>query len=433
MGIHMASSPASVAEALRAEPGGLAWALRDSSARSYRPSAPRWRFLAEFLASATQDVHDHEAVFLGVGPSSSALFGVVVHSTRRGQAQGGVRRWEYPTLEAFLRDGLRLARGMTRKNALAHLWWGGGKGLIARNTSPPAETAGDRRSVYREYGHFVSALRGCYVTAEDVGTGPDDMAEIATTTRFATCLPADRGGRGNPSTMTAAGVACAIDAALAFRGDASAAGLRFAVQGGGNVGSALVAELLARGAERIVVAERSRDRCETLRSAWEGRPVDVRYAAPSDTGIMAEPCDVLAPCALGGVLDAKTIPEIRARIVCGSANNPLADEVRDALLLADRGVTFVPDFVANRMGIVTVCDEQFGSLADDSEIVQHLDPDWEGGVFATTRRILEDARNRGITPQAAALERADILAQETHPLLGHRGWRIIASLCRERG
>jgi glutamate dehydrogenase/leucine dehydrogenase len=429
----MASPPGAVAEALRAEPGGLAWAVRNPLAGGYRASTPRFGFLAEFLAGDSQDVHGHEAIFLGVGQQSGALFGAVVHSTRRGQAQGGVRRWEYPSLETFVRDGLRLAQAMTRKNALAHLWWGGGKGLIACDAGAHVEDPSFRRALYREYGSFVSALRGCYVTAEDVGTRPDDMAEIATTTRFATCLPADRGGRGDPSTMTAAGVARAIDAALAFRGEQSVAGLRVAVQGGGNTGSALVAELLARDAGRIVVAERSSERCERLRAVWTGRPVAVRHATPGDATILAEACDVLAPCALGGVLDATTIPEIKARIVCGSANNPLADDDRDAARLAERNITFVPDVVANRMGIVYVCNEQYGSLDDDDELTRHLDGDWEGGIFATTLRVLEDARTRGITPQAAALERADALAEQEHPIFGHRGWRIVEGLCRGTG
>lgn len=428
MGLHLESAPAVVAEGLRRERGGFAWVVRDPETGAYAASAPRWQFIAEFLTADTRDVAEHEAVLLGVGPSSGALFGAVIHSTRRGQAQGGVRHWAYPSLEAFLRDGLRLSQGMTRKNALAHLWWGGGKGLIARGSDERSHEPGFRRALYREYGSFVSGLRGCYVTAEDVGTGPADMAEVADTTRFATCIPVERGGSGNPSAMTAAGVACAIDAALEFE-DRTPADLRFAVQGGGNVGNALVAELLSRRAGRIVVSETDGERAGALRSAWEGRPVEVRCADVDDHSILAEPCDVLAPCALGGVLNPKTIPEVQARVVCGAANNPLEDTLRDAAALADRGITAVPDFVANRMGIVVCANEQYGNVRDDPDLARHLDRAWEGGIHQTTLRLLADAREHGITPQQAAIRRADALARELHPVWSHRGRRIIASLC----
>lgn len=431
MAISPDSTPAAVAAALR-EAGTAdapAWLVREDAGRGYRSSHPSLAPLAEWLAHGAADAAGHEAVFLGVGPESGALFAAVVHDTRRGQAQGGVRRYAYTTVEALLRDGLRLARGMTRKNALAHLWWGGGKGLIAEAPGRDGDEDDYRRTLYREYGRFVSQLRGCYITAEDVGTLPSDMRSIAEATRFVTCIPEEMGGRGNPSPMTAAGVACAIDAALAFTRDTTPAGLRFVVQGGGNVGSALVTELLARDAAQVLVGEASRDRCDALRNAFDGRPVEVRHTPPDDRSLLASECDVLAPCALGGVLDAKQIPELRTRIVVGSANNPLGDEVADAARLDERGITFVPDFVANRMGIVFVSNEQYGRVQDDPDVVRHLSREWEGGVYATTLRVLETARDTKTTPQLAALRLADELAEQEHPLFGHRSWKIIQGLC----
>ena len=162
-------------------------------------SHPALADLGDFLRGRSPDFHGHEGVFLAVGEESRALFGAFVHDTHRGLSQGGLRFWPYPTLTAFLADGLRLAQGMTRKNALAGLWWGGGKGIIARDPDAPFRDPAYRRTLYREYGAFVTSLAGCYVTAEDAGTGAADMAEVFTATRFVTCIPPALGGSGNPS------------------------------------------------------------------------------------------------------------------------------------------------------------------------------------------------------------------------------------------
>ena len=209
-------------------------------------------------------------------------------------------------MEGFVRDGLRLARGMTRKCALAGLWWGGGKGLIARQPGDAHRDPAYRRRLYREYGAFVSSLRGCYVTAEDVGTTPLDMAEVFGATRFATSVPQGVGGTGNPSPWTAAGVVCAMEAGLEFLGRGSLEGTTIAMQGTGNVGSAMIAMLLEKGVARITASEICSEQRAALESAFDGRPVELRAALPGDCEILAEPCDLLAPNALGGVLNAKT-------------------------------------------------------------------------------------------------------------------------------
>jgi glutamate dehydrogenase/leucine dehydrogenase len=334
-------------------------------------------------------------------------------------------------MESFLRDGLRLSLGMTRKNALAHLWWGGGKGLIARVPGEVSRDPNFRRTLYQEYGAFVSGLRGCYVTAEDVGTDPADMGEIFRSTRFATCIPPDRGGSGDPSTMTAAGVVCAMETALDFLGMGGLEGKKVVLQGAGSVGSAMIGILLEQRVRQIVASEICAERIEALLHAFDTAPVEIRLARPGDDAILAEPCDVLAPSALGGVLGPKTIPSLQTRVVCGSANNQLLDEERDAAALAGRGITFVPDFVANRMGIVSCSNEQYGFVRDDPAVHRHLDPDWEQGISQTTRRALEQARARGTTPLAAAIRMADALADEPHPIWGQRAWRIIESLTRD--
>jgi glutamate dehydrogenase/leucine dehydrogenase len=431
MGLRLGSPPEVFADALRGELGGRAWLVRDSETGAYQASSPRLQGLADFLTANDRDARRHEAVFLEAGRGTGVLFAAVIHCTRRGQAQGGVRHWHYDSMEGFLRDGLRLSLGMTRKNALARLWWGGGKGLIAR---PPGDLAKDpnfRRSLYQEYGAFVSSLHGCYVTGEDAGTNPSDMAEVFRATRFASCIPPERGGAGNPSGMTAAGVVCAMEAALDVLGMGDLAGKTVVLQGTGQVGSAMMRQLLDRGVKRILASEICAERRDALLDAFSGEPVEIRISEPGDISILSEPCDVLAPCALGGVIGPKTIPHIHARIVCGAANNQLLDEQRDATALAARGIVFVPDFVANRMGIVSCANEQYGQVLDDPAVQRHLSRRWEGGIDRTTRRLLEESRGGEITPLAAALRLADALAEQTHPIWGHRAWDIIESLSRD--
>ncbi len=172
----LARSPEEVAEKLRCAGPGQAWIAWDEASGSPRASTPLLEPVAQWLSKDERDYRRHEALFLAVGPSSGALFGAFIHSTARGQAQGGLRHWPYETFEGFLRDGLRLSLGMARKNALAGLWWGGGKGIIARLPGKGWRHPVRRRAVYREYAQFVTRLHGCYVTAEDAGTTPADMA-----------------------------------------------------------------------------------------------------------------------------------------------------------------------------------------------------------------------------------------------------------------
>jgi glutamate dehydrogenase/leucine dehydrogenase len=413
MSLHPSSSPEAFADALRGELGGRGWLIRNDDQGGYEASSPRLQPLADFLTTDRRDVRRHEAVFLETGRGSGALFAAVVHATCRGQAQGGLRHWPYPDVERFLRDGLRLSSGMTRKNALARLWWGGGKGLIARAPDGLSQDPEFRSSLFREYGSFVSSLRGSYVTAEDVGTTPLDMAEISRTTRFATCLPPEHGGAGNPSSMTARGVVCAIEAGLEALGLGDLSGMRL---------------LLERGVARVVASEVCPELRDTLLEVFCGEPVEIHLSQPGDLGILAEPCDVLTPAALGGILGPKTIPDVRAKLICGPANNPLSDEERDAAALAARGIGYVPDFVANRMGVVSVANEQYGSLVPDPEVDRHLDPDWEGGIRRTTLRLFQEANDEGITTVRAALRLADTLAEEPHPIWGQRAWKVIEAL-----
>lgn len=427
--------PVELAAALLAEGTNRAWLSVEGRGRDarVRASSPLLDALAGRLPEATPALDGHTAVFLEACPGGGALFGAFVHRVRRGQAQGGLRHRPYETLADFFHDGLRLSRGMSRKSALAGLWWGGGKGIIAR--SPDGESwrePDERRRLYRRYGHFVSSLRGCYVTAVDAGTTPADMQHVHAGTRFATCVAPEIGGSGNPSQMTAAGVVCAIEAALDHSGRGGVAGKRFAMQGGGNVGACMIGLLVDRGAEQVIVSEIDPGQCELLADRFAHAPVEVREAKLDDPAILREPCDVLVPNGLGGVLDDKTIPGIRAGIVCGAANDQLADDVRHARALHEHGVLWVPDYLANRMGIVSCANEHAGSLRDDPEVLRHLDPGWEGSIDATTRRVLVTAERQRITPLEATHGVAEAAIEAPHPLWGDRAERIVRSLIDER-
>jgi len=203
---------------------------------------------ADELARDRVDYQRHEGIFLEIGRQSDCLLGAFVHNTTRGQAAGGVRYWSYDRFADYLNDGIRLAKGMTHKNALAGLWWGGGKGVVARpeNWRDPEV----RRVVFREYGDFISSLQGCYVTAEDVGADTSDMYQVLTGTRFTTCIPVETGGSGNPSVPTARGVVTGMEAALDYRGMGTLQDKTVAVMGTGHVGVPLIRFLLEKGVQR---------------------------------------------------------------------------------------------------------------------------------------------------------------------------------------
>lgn len=410
------------------QPSGPGAAARDAGLES---SSPKLDAVAQSLVANSRDYRDHQAVFLEIGEQTGALLGAFLHRTRRGQGIGGVRLWAYDSVASFLSDGLRLSLGMGRKNALAGLWWGGGKGVIAR---PPGQEHTDpafRTKLFHDYGRFITSLRGAYVTAEDVGTTPDDMAKIYEATRFVACAPESVGGSGNPSPATAHGVVCAMEGALDHLGLGGLAGKVVAMQGVGNVGGHMLPLLLERGVAQIKAVDVSEEVVRTLSLRHPGERVSIRAVAPSDREILAEPCDILAPNALGGILNPDSIARLQARIVCGAANNQLLDQERDALLLAERGITYVPDFLANRMGIVNCANEQYGSFEGDPAIVRHFDRDWPGSVYRVTRAVLERAASARITSAGAANALADELAEQPHPIFPDRTGAIIRGLLKQ--
>lgn len=272
---------------------------------------------------------------------------IVLDSTRLGPAAGGCRLWQYASAEEAARDALRLARGMTYKNALADLPLGGGKAVIQLPSGPF-----DRAALFQAFGRAVAQLDGRYVTAEDVGTSVGDMTSVAQATRHVAGLAAkpDMPG-GDPSPWTAQGVFNAMEVAVRVRLGASLDAVTVGVQGLGNVGFALC-RLLHNAGAKLVVAE--------LRSDVAARAA-VEFGAQISTSrnLFDARIDVFAPCALGGVIDLVAAETLRAKIVCGAANNQLLSD-NIGRRLADRGVLYAPDYLVNAGGIINVAAEYLG-------------------------------------------------------------------------
>ncbi|WP_226634007.1 Leu/Phe/Val dehydrogenase [Novosphingobium profundi] len=312
---------------------------------------------------------------------------IVIHSTARGPAAGGCRFWTYDTPEAALADAMRLAEGMSYKNASAELPLGGGKSVIRR----PAGDF-DRKALFEAFGEAVERLGGRYVTAEDVGTTIADMEAIATNTRHVAGRTARPGfAGGDPSPWTALGVFEAMKAAARLRFGGSLAGTTVAVQGVGSVGGRL-ARLLAEEGAKLVLADIDGARASALADELGAQLASIDTIA----GIA---CDVFAPCALGGALDAATVAGLKAGLVCGAANNQLATpEMAEAL--ASRSILYAPDYVVNAGGIINVAAEYLGESEDQVR----------GRVLAIgprTAGILEMAEAEGLTSSAVADREAE--------------------------
>lgn len=401
------------------------YVVTNSRTGAVEPSHEVFASIADAVAADTRDYRRHEGSFFEIGAESDHLLSAHVHWTKRGQGAGGVRYWFYDAVEDFVRDGLRLSRGMGQKNALAGLWWGGGKGVVCRRKGKDHLDPTVRRGVYRDYGRFVTSLRGCYVSAEDAGTTPEDMAVLFTMTRHTTCIPESLGGSGNPSILTATGVVVAMEAALEHLGLGTLEGKTVVMQGLGNVSLHMVGDLLDRKVRRIVGADIEGSTIERAQKKYPGAPLEATLVPRGDLSIFAEPGDVFAPNAVGAVLNSDTIPRIRTRIVCGAANNQLADPRRDARALHERNIVYVPDFLANRMGIVNAANEQYGRFDGDPAIYAHLQKDTPWGIYRRALEVFARAKSSGRTPAEEASDLADELSQEPHPIWGHRGQQII--------
>jgi leucine dehydrogenase len=332
---------------------------------------------------------EHEQLLVRRGTRSGLYCVVAVHSTVRGPSLGGCRMWRYDDTAAGVADALRLARAMTYKAACAGLPLGGGKGVIMLRDGAPQGRP--RRDVLLDFGETVDAVGGAYITAEDVGTSSRDMTVIAESTSHVSGLAQARGGSGDPSPYTALGVQAAVLASCerAF-GSTSLKGRSVSVVGLGSVGLRLARLLARRGASLVVsdIDERKRADADKLGARW----------LPPDRALVAE-VDVLAPCALGGVLNEDTVPRLQAPVIAGAANNQLAaDSVAD--LLARRDILWAPDFVANAGGIINISVELEPEGYDPKRARSRVQ------AIGDTLRAIYDAAAGGATPLTAAMELA---------------------------
>lgn len=303
---------------------------------------------------------------------------IAVHDTRRGPAHGGIRRFCYPDFGAAVADAIALAQAMTWKCALADVAAGGGKAVIL-------DRAGlDRTAAYRLVGRTVEQLGGRYFTGPDVGTGDEDLAVVAQETRYVAVDHGD-GGPGDLAAATATGVFAAL-AALAERLGTPLAELRVAVQGLGAVGWQLCRRLHAAGAHLIV------SDVVPVRTNEAATAFGAVVVAPER--ITTVPCDVFAPCALGGVLTRAVCEQLPARGVCGAANNVFAGPDA-AMVLHRRGVPAVPDFVANAGALVLGATWHLQRQRADEARLQRI------GV--TAGELLDRARAEDVPPSELAL------------------------------
>jgi valine dehydrogenase (NAD+) len=326
----------------------------------------------------------HEQVVFGHDAATGLRAIVAIHSTVLGPGLGGTRFYPYPDDTTALADVLHLARAMTYKNSLAGLPLGGGKAVIIGDPQRDKSEA-----LLLAYGRFLQSLGGRYITAGDVGTFVPDLDVISRECQYVTGRSPELGGAGDSAILTAHGVFQAMRACAAHRwGTPGLAGRRVGVSGLGKVGHRLVASLVEDDAE-VLVTDVNADAVSQVVARHPGVTV------VADTGALLEqPMDVFSPNALGGAITDSVATTIRAEVVCGGANNQLADP--DAgQILAQRGVLYAPDFCVNAGGVIQVADELDGFSFERAEARADR-------IFDTTAEILAMAEDEGILPVAAA-------------------------------
>jgi leucine dehydrogenase len=321
----------------------------------------------------------HEQVVFCHDKASGYRGIIAIHDTTLGPALGGCRFWNYASEDAAIVDALRLSRGMTYKNAVAGLNLGGGKSVIIGDN-----TAANREMLFRAHGRFVDSLGGRYVTAEDVGTTVEDMDFVHMETKHVTGLGSKS---GDPSSVTAHGVFRAMQAS-AFQqwGSDSLEGRTVAIQGLGHVGYSLARELHAAGAKLIVTdIDAGRIRRVVDEMGATAVALDEIYRAKAD---------IFTPCALGGVINDDTIPQLKVEIVAGAANNQLLED-RHGDALEARGILYAPDYVANAGGVINVSGELTGWSRERS--LRKADE-----IYQTVLSVFRLAREAGIPTYQAA-------------------------------
>lgn len=326
--------------------------------------------------------YDYEQLVFCQDEASGLKAIIAIHDTTLGPALGGARMWTYATEENAIEDALRLARGMTYKNAAAGLNLGGGKTVIIGDPFTDKN-----EEMFRALGRFIQGLNGRYITAEDVGTTVTDMDLIHEETNYVTGISPAFGSSGNPSPVTAYGVYRGMKAAAkeAF-GSEMLEGRTIAVQGLGNVAYKLCEYLHNEGAKLVVT--------DINQAAIDRVVNDFGAIAVAPEEIYSQDADIFSPCALGAILNDDTIPQLKAKVIAGSANNQLQDS-RHGDYLHELGIVYAPDYVINAGGVINVADELYGYNRERA--MKRVD-----GIYDSIERIFAISKRDGVPTYVAA-------------------------------
>ncbi len=337
--------------------------------------------MSDYISYMEEHGHEQLVVF---GDSSTGLRGAVaIHDTTLGPSLGGLRIWPHATERDAIMDVLRLSEAMTLKSAAAGLDLGGGKAVITRNAATDKTEA-----LLRSFGTQVDSLSGKYITTEDVGTNTLDMQWVARETNYVAGLPPESGGSGDPSPMTSYGLYQGILATAQFLwGSDDLSGMRIVLQGLGKVGNYLLPYLKGEGAI-IFGTDLDQDRVERANYQYGLVPLQ-----PDE--VFSHECDILVPCALGGILNDETVPHLRCAAVCGGANNQLL-EPRHAEDLAARGILYAPDYIVNAGGVINISFE-IGRSYSAEEARRKT-----GQIYDTLTKVFGSARDENISTDEAA-------------------------------
>jgi leucine dehydrogenase len=326
----------------------------------------------------------HEQVLFcnGKDPDIKAI--IAIHDTTLGPAMGATRLLPYPNEEAALKDALRLSRGMTYKAACANIPVGGGKAVIIAHPENKTE------ALFRAYGRFVESLNGRFITGQDMNLTPDDVRTISKETQYVVGVEERSGG---PAPVTAWGVFLGIRAAVEFRlKTTELEGLKVAVQGLGNVGSNLCKNLHKHGV-KLFVTDISKEKTEQAKELFGATVVQPEEIYSLDV-------DVLSPCAMGGILNDETIPQIQASIIAGAANNQLGQEQLHSQMLTAKGILYSPDYVINAGGLINVYNEMIGY--DEDRAFQQVN-----NIYDTLLEIFERSTKQEISTNDASKQLAE--------------------------
>jgi leucine dehydrogenase len=334
-------------------------------------------------------VFDHEEVVFCNDNATGLKAIIAVHNTVLGPALGGTRMWPYATEAEALTDALRLSRGMTYKAAVAGLNLGGGKAVIIADSRKDKSEA-----MMRRFGKFVDSLGGKYITAEDVGIGTKDMEHVYMETKHVTGIPPALGGSGDPSPVTAYGVYMGMKAsAKECWGKDSLEGKKVLVQGIGNVGSVLVDHLIKEGA-KVFVTDIFEDRIAAIKKKYP----EVEFVEGAK--IFDLDIDIYAPCALGATVNEDSLKRLKCAIICGAANNQLADENVHGKIVMEKGILYAPDFVVNAGGLINVYSE-VAKYGREYALVQ------TENIYKTTAAIFAMSKKENIPTFMAANRTAE--------------------------